>query len=130
MQFDFAAGNHPSPLPSLTRWQQDEPNQMFSDHAQPRQCNIDAAAVWDFCVAQYKGRLVQETAIPENREIKMEIQFFPSKNALLMSFDTFVITHIQSQTLCQNLSTCYYFLWKKLNFHFWFSLGYAQETNQ
>ena len=30
-------------------------------------------------------------------------------------------TPVEWLTFCQNSLTCYYFLWKKLNFHFWFS---------
>ncbi len=52
-------------------------------------------------------------AIPENREFKKwKFSFFHQRHALSMIFDIFVITY---------RVTCYYFLWKKLNFHFWFS---------
>ncbi len=37
-----------------------------------------------------------------------------------MSFDIFVITYRVTNFL-PKLITCYYFLLKKLNFHFWFS---------
>ncbi len=47
---------------------------------------------------------------------KKEILFFHQRHALLMSLDIFVVTYVT--TFCQNWSTCYYFLWKKLNFHF------------
>ncbi len=63
-------------------------------------------------------------AIPENREFqKWKLSFFHQRHTLSRSFHIFVITYrvIEWQTFCQNLSTCYYFLWKKLNFHFWFS---------
>ncbi len=34
---------------------------------------------------------------------------------------TYLYSPIEWLTFCQNSLTCYYFLWKKLNFHFWFS---------
>ena len=48
----------------------------------------------------------------------MKFSFFCHRHALLTSFDIFVVTYIEWLTFCQNLLTCYYFLWKKLNFHF------------
>ncbi len=58
-----------------------------------------------------------QLAIPENREMKKnEILFFLSKMHCRQ-----VLTFLQSPTewltFCQNWWTCYYFLWKKLNFH-------------
>ena len=59
------------------------------------------------------------TAIPENREMKeMKFSFFfHQRHALSTSFGNFVVTS-EWLTFCQNWWTCYYFLWKKLNFHF------------
>ncbi len=48
-----------------------------------------------------------------------EIHFFPSKTCIVDQFWHFC-SHLQSKvlTFCQNLLTSYYFLPKKLNFHF------------
>ena len=68
--------------------------------------------------------------IPENRENnKIEIQFFSrQRHALWRSFDIFVVTE-RVTNFCQNWSTCYYFLSKKLNFHFLFFpiFGYCRQ---
>ncbi len=47
----------------------------------------------------------------------MEIQFFPSKTCIVHEFWHFC-SHLEWITFCQNSWTCFYFLWKKLNFHF------------
>ncbi len=60
-------------------------------------------------------------AIPENREFqKWKLSFFRQRHTLSTSFDIFVITYRVTNFL-PKLVTCYYFLPKKLNFHFWFS---------
>ena len=43
--------------------------------------------------------------------------FFPQRHALSTSFDIFMVTYRVTNFL-PKLVDCYYFLWKKLNFHF------------
>ncbi len=60
-------------------------------------------------------------AVPENRDMKkMKFSFFRQRHHCPQVL-TFLWWPIEWQTFCQNSSTCYYFLWKELNFHFWFS---------
>ena len=48
---------------------------------------------------------------------KMKFSFFHQRHTLSMSFDIFVVTY-RVTNLLPKLITCYYFLQKKLNFHF------------
>ncbi len=59
--------------------------------------------------------------IPENREFKKwKLTFFHGRHGLSISLEIFVVTY-RVTIFCQNWLTCYYYLLKKLNFHFFFS---------
>ncbi len=69
-------------------------------------------------------------AIPENREMKKHEILFSIKDKYGRQVLIFLLWPIEWQTFHQNSSTSYYFLWKKLNFHFLNSpiFGYCSAT--
>ena len=49
---------------------------------------------------------------------KMKFSFFHERHTLSTSFDIFVVVTYRVTNFLPKLVTCYYFLWKKLNYHF------------
>ncbi len=68
----------------------------------------------------WKRSFSELSAIPENigKEKKMKFSFFSIKDIHCQQVLTFLWSPIEWLTFCQNLSICYYFLWKKTEFPF------------
>ena len=90
-----------------------------------------------FSVAFYVQELLKctgkiQSAISKNRELKkMKFSFFPLKTCIVKFWHLCSYIPIEWLTFCQNWLTCYYFLLKKLNFHFFLIplfLGIATQS--